>query len=219
MRYEGPMTDDVEMAAVIAAESSGDQARIDAARAAYLDVHPSGKNAAAVHYRAGLTRLFVHQDTEGAGVHFKAAASEKGASVASEARVSLALVLMSKGKRQQAIFELRKLLPQGAAPSIHTAQALDFLSLLLRESQAASSEILAIDEQRKQHLTALAQDTQSVPEKAHYLLRLAAAYIDGGTGTDLKLAKTQLDVVDKLGAAAGEAALTGSKHLRKSLTR
>src|SRR5688572_21774064 len=121
------------------AEDKGDPELLDARRAAYLEEAPTGPVAAEMRYRLGLSTLFRKQDVAAAMELFKAAAAEKGAPVAPEARVSYALCLVAKQKRQQAIFELRKLLPQGCEPSIHTAQALDFLSLLLRESGAQAT--------------------------------------------------------------------------------
>ena len=127
-------------------QRGGDPEKVDEARRAYLDVDNKGAVAADMRYRLGLSRLFRHRDREGAIELFKEAAAEKGAPVAAEARVSLALCLSSTGKRQQAIFELKKMLPEGTTPTIHTAQALDFLSMLLRESQAQQKDIISVDE-------------------------------------------------------------------------
>ncbi len=205
-------------AAVAAAVAAEDADAIDAARLAYLEVDGVGDVAADMRYRLGLSRLFRHRDSEGAIEFFKAAAAEKGAPVAPEARVSLALCLSAKGKRQQAIFELRKMLPQGVEASIHTAQALDFLSMLLRDSGAQHKDIIAVDEQRKTHLRALADGAAGV-EKAHFLLRLAAAYVDGGTGVDLVAARKVYDSVVKLGAAGGDSAVAAARQALKTLPR
>ena len=205
--------------AVVQALTSGDPDRVDAARNAYLEVDGKGAVAADMRYRLGLSRLFRHRDPDGAIELFKEAAAEKSAPVAPEARVSLALCLSSRGKRQQAIFELRKMLPEGAASTIHTAQALDFLSMLLRDSGAAHKDVIAVDETRKGHLRALATDARDGLEKAHYLLRLAAAFADGGTGIDFVSARKVYDEVIKLGAKAGESALQAARQAQKSLPR
>jgi hypothetical protein len=202
-----------------AAEEGADPDVLDEKRRAYLELEPTGHEAAEVRYRLGLSRLFRHQDSAGALELFKAAANEKGAPIAPEARVSLALCLSSKGKRQQAIFELRKMLPAKVEPSIHTAQALDFLSLLLRESGAAASEHMLVDEQRRQHLLALASKSSDPLERAHYLLRLAAAYADGQTSQDSALARARYEEVVKLGAIAGESALQAARAALKVLPR
>ena len=209
---------DDALEAVNQALLAGDPEKIDAARRAYLEVDSKGPAAADMRYRLGLSRLFVHRDPDGAIELFKEAAAEKGAPVAPEARVSLALCLSSRGKRQQAIFELRKMLPEGAAASIHTAQALDFLSVLLRDAGAQQKEIIAVDEQRKQHLLSLAMAAKD-SEKAHYLLRLAAAHTDGGTGPELALARKRYDEVIKMGAAGGDSAVQAARQALKTLPR
>jgi tetratricopeptide (TPR) repeat protein len=191
-------------AAVQKALLAGDADAVDAARAAYLELESRGPVAADMRYRLGLSRLFRHKDPDGAIEFFKDAAAEKGAPVANEARVSLALCLSSRGKRQNAIFELKKMLPEGAPPTPHTANALDFLSLLLRESKAPHKDIIAVDEQRKHHLKSLADSSADIGDKAHYLMRFAAAFADGG-GVELATAKKIYDDVIKLGPKAGTA--------------
>ncbi len=205
--------------AIAKALAAGNDDAVDAARAAYLEVEGRGAVAADIRYRLGLSRLFRHKDTAGALEFFKDAAAEKGAPVANEARVSLALLLSSTGKRQQAIFELKKMLPEGVAASVHTAQALDFLSVLLRESKAQHKDIIAVDETRKVHLKVLADGTNNGIQKAHYLLRLAAAWADGGGGVDNAAARKVYDDVIKLGAKAGAEAVALAKASSKSLPR
>src|SRR5688572_12445688 len=180
-------TIDDRLKAVRDAEAAGDPERLDEARKAYLEVDESGPTAAEIRYRLGLSRLFRHMDQAGAIELFKLAANEKGAPISAEARVSLALCLHGQKKTKQAMFELRKLVPEGARPTIHTAQALDFLSLLLRESSAPPAEIITCDKQRTEHLNSLAANAADPVEKAHYMLRVAAAYADGGTGPDLAM--------------------------------
>jgi tetratricopeptide (TPR) repeat protein len=215
------MADTIEdrLQAVRAAEDAGDPERLDEARKAYLEVDETGPTAAEMRYRLGLARLFRHQDAAGAIELFKLAANEKGAPVAPEARVSLALCMHGQKKTKQAIFELKKMLPQGAPASIHTAQALDFLSLLLRESSAPATEILACDKERVDCLEALAKNANDPVEKAHYMLRTAAAHADGGTGQDFALARKKYDDVVKLGTKAGESAVQAAKAALKVLPR
>ncbi|HEY4222193.1 MAG TPA: hypothetical protein VGO62_12640 [Myxococcota bacterium] len=205
--------------AVRSAEDGGDPDALDRARLAYLEVDETGAVAAEMRYRLGLGRLFRHQDSAGAVELFKLAANERAAPVAPEARVSLALCLHGQKKTKQAIFEIRKLLPLGVKPSIHSVQALDFLSLLLRESHAAGPEIVACDKDRIEHLSALAGIATNPVEKAHYTLRVAAAHADGGTGQDMALARKKYDEVIKLGAQAGESAVAAAKAALKNLPR
>lgn len=201
------------------AEAAGDAQALVAAREAYVAADPAGPFAAEQRYRLGLQTLFVKQDKNAAHDLFKAAANEKGAPVAAEARISLALLLHGMAKRQQAMFELRKLLPQGVTPSIHTVSALDFLSMVMRDSGQPQNEIMAVDKQRLDHLGALAQSAKNPIEKAQYLLRQAAAHADGGTPTDLQLARKKYEEVTRLGAAAGDSALSAARNALKILPR
>lgn len=207
------------LTAIRAAEEAGDPDAVDAAREAYLEIAPACHEATEVRYKLGLSRLFRKQDVDGALALFKEAAQDKSSPLGPEARVSYALCLLNKNKRQQAIFELRKLLPQGVKPSFHTVQALDFLAMLLRESGAPAGDILKIDQQRVAHLEHLAAETREPMEKAHFWLRLAAAHIDGGTRQDLELARARLGDVLKLGPAAGESSLQAARETLKTLPR
>ncbi|MCC7070618.1 MAG: hypothetical protein IT383_04805 [Deltaproteobacteria bacterium] len=205
--------------AIKAAEAAGDPDGLEAARKAYLEVDDTGPTAADVRYRLGLMRLFRHQDVAGALELFKLAANERGAPVSPEARVSLALLLHGQKKTKQAIFELKKLLPEGVRPSIHSAQGLDFLSLLLREAQAPANEVMACDRQRLDHLGALSAAAADPVERAHFMLRVAAAHADGGTAADLALARKKLDEILKLGAIVGESAVAAARAALKTLPR
>lgn len=207
------------LAAIRAAEEAGDLDAVDAHRASYLEEAPATPEAAEIQYRLGLSRLFRHQDTDGAMKLFKEAANTKGSPLAAEARISYALCLLSKQKRQQAIFELRRLLPAGVTPSIHTAQALDFLSMLLRDAGAPPADVAAVDGQRIEHLQALVGSTKDPVEKAHFYLRLGAAYADGGTQMDLARARACFNDVIKLGSAAGDSALKAARAQIKALPR
>ena len=207
------------LVALRAAEEAGDLDAIDLHRAAYLEEAPNGPEAAEIQYRLGLSQLFRHQNTDEAMKRFKEAAGAKGAPFAEEARISYALCLLAKQKRQQAIFELRRLLPVGAPPSIHTAQALDFLALLLRESGASAADIARADAQRQEHLQALLAATRDPVEKAHFSLRLGAAYADGGTQMDHARARACFNDVLKLGPAAGDSALQVARAQLKALPR
>jgi tetratricopeptide (TPR) repeat protein len=205
--------------ALDAALAAQDPDVLDQARAAFLLAVPNGNDAAEVRYRLGLSRLFRHQDADGAIELFRDAAAEKGATIAPEARVSLAICLANKGKRQQAIFELRRMLPEGAAATIHTVQALDFLSMILRQSGAAMKEIMSVDEQRKRHLTSMVGQAVESTERAHYLLRLAAAHADGGTGVELAAARKRYEEVLGMGPKAGDAAIQATRAALKTLPR
>jgi hypothetical protein len=90
---------------------------------------------------------------------------------------------------------------------------------MLRESGAAATEVVACDKDRVEHLGALAESATDPVEKAHYLLRVAAAFADGGTGQDFALARKKYDEVIKLGSKAGESAVQAARSALKSLPR
>jgi tetratricopeptide (TPR) repeat protein len=212
-------TEEELKAAIEAAEQASDPDAVDRAREAYVQLAPDGEGCTEARYRLGLSKLFRLQDIDAALALFKEAAQDKSSPLALEARVSYALCLLNKNKRQQAIFELRKLLPTGVTPSFHTVQALDFLAMLLRESGAQESEIMKIDRQRIEHIEHVAAAAADPTEKAHLWLRLAATHIDGGTRQDFELARARLNDVLKLGAQAGESPLMAARETLKTLPR
>lgn len=212
------------IAAIAAAVTNEDPEAMDVARGALIEAHPESTEATDARYRLGLSRLFRHQDRDGAMALFKDAAQDKSNEIAQEARISLALCLHGKKKRQQAIFELRKLLPAKVTPSMHTATALDFLTLLLREAQPPEGspgmkDLAKVEETRREHLTALADSAADPTEKAHWLLRLAAAYADTGERRDIEKARTTLSAVVKMGKRAGDSVLIAARENLKSLPR
>ncbi len=215
---------EAHIAAIATAVTNEDPDAMDAARAALIEAHPDAAEATDARYRLGLSRLFRHQDRDGAMALFKEAAQDKSTDIAQEARISLALCLHGKKKRQQAIFELRKLLPAKVTPSMHTATALDFLTLLLREAQPPEGspgmkDLAKIEEARRDHLGALVEATTDATEKAQWMIRLAAAYADTGERRDLEKARTTLGAVVKMGKRAGDGVLIAARENLKSLPR
>jgi hypothetical protein len=207
------MTDVADLQRQVAqAESEGDADKAEQLQAEIIDNAPDSAEATEARFRLGLAILFRHKNTEQALAFFKAAAAAKDKTAyAHSARVSQALCLWSLNKRQQAIFELRKLLPKDVQPAGHTAMALDFLSLLLRESHAAAADIVKVDTQRKEHLETLAANANNDEEKSHFMNRLAAAHAEGGNKADQALAKAKYQEVVNLGKKAGAEALAAAK--------
>ena len=198
-----------------AAIAANDNDRVDELRERYLEVAPSSNETSDIRYRHGLSKLFRHQDVSAAMVLFKEAAANKSAPIAPEARISYALCLRTQRKFTQAIFELKKLLPTGVAPSMHTAQALDFLGVIMRESTTTKpADIEKNDLLRVEHLQSLVDDATAVDDRAQWLLRLAAAYADCGTGGDIGRARQTLQKVIKLGKSAGPALKSARAQLK-----
>ncbi len=217
-------TADALIDAVRTAEAGEDPDATDAARQALIDDAPSCPEATDARYRLGLSQLFRFQNRDAAMALFKEAAKDKNSEMGKEARISLALCLHGMKKRQQAIFELRKLLPIKVTPSVHTATALDFLTLLLREAQPPEGspghkDLAKTEQARRDHLDALVNEASDPVEKAHWMLRLAAAFADTGERRDIEKARTTLSAVVKMGKGAGESALMAARENLKSLPR
>lgn len=207
------------LSAVRGAEAGGDPDAVDAARGAYLEVNPSGPEAAEIRFRHGVSTLMRQRNTDAALALFKAAAADKGAEIAPQARIAYASVLFSKSKQTQAIFELRKLLPERAEPSVNTVSALEFLALFLRETGAKPADIAKVQDRRFEHIDALAKGADNVEERAHWMLRLATAYADGSEPGDLQRAREKYSELIKLGARAGKDTLKAAREGLKSLPR
>jgi len=205
--------------AIQAPENQENPKALDALREKYIEAAPNSPEATEARYRLGLSFLFRHKNMDQARELLKAAAADKGHPVAPEARVNYALILHAQKKRQQAIFELRKLLVPGASPSMHTASALDFLSLLLRESGARPEDINKIESHRRDHLEALAKSETDLFERAHWLLRLATAFADGDEPWEWQQARTQFQEIIKMGADVGDSLVEAARTAMKALPR
>ena len=205
--------------AIRQAEANEDYESLDSLREEYIACAPGSPEATDARYRLGLSYLFRQKNMERAKTVLKDAASDKNHPIAPAARVSYALLLNAQQKRQQAMFELRKLLGAGQPPSVHTASALDFLSLLLRESGAQSADIQKVEEQRRSHLEVLAEQETDPMEKAHWWLRLGTAYADGEEPWEWQKARSYYQDIVKLGAKAGNSAVQAARDAMKTLPR
>ena len=205
--------------AIRTAEENEEVESLDSLREEYLACAPSTPEATEARYRLGLSYLFRRKNMEDAKAFLKEAASDKSHPIAPAARVSYALLLNAQQKRQQAMFELRKLLTTGQPPTVHTASALDFLSLLLRESGAQAADIEKVEEQRRSHLETLAEQESDPMEKAHWWLRLGTAYADGEEPWEWQKARSYYQEIIKLGATAGKSAIHAARDAMKTLPR
>ncbi len=92
-----------------------------------------------------------------------------------EARISLALCLWNSDKKNQAIFELRKVLSNQNVASIHTTLALDYLTMFLKETKAPDEAIKKAYTERIKQLAELSATSLDADLEAQLKLRLAAA--------------------------------------------
>lgn len=165
-------------------------------------------------YRQGLYTLMNKKDLAAAMDIFKKAAERKNASWSPIARTSYALTLQAKGKHQQAVFELRKVIGTGS-PTPASATALVCLATILRDAKAKPSEIEKADKERITALTQLAnQAPPKTSEAAHWRYLLAIAHKEGGSRTECK---KQLEQVVAMGDAAGKETLAAAKDALKGM--
>lgn len=202
-----------------AAEREQDLDAADAHRNAFLELAPDGAERDEVQFRHALSLLLRHSDVDGALQAFKEVAGSKGGALSQEARVSYAICLAAKKKRQQAIFELRRVIGQGQQITAQSVQALDFLGLFLREAQADSGEIEKVSRLRIEHCRGMAEQAQTPSERGHYLLRLAAALSDQGSTTALAEARATFQQVIRLGKDLPAELLTAAKEQLRTLPR
>ena len=133
------------------------------------------------------------------------------------ARTSHAICLWHSGQKSKAIFELRKMLPQGVEPSMHTATALDFLVLFLKESNADSKSIQQTQALRLTHLSHLQRETTEPSANGHWGFRLAVALVELGDGPSRARAKSLCQEILKQQEAVDSTTLEGAQDLLQSL--
>lgn len=201
------------------AEREQDLDAVDAQRAAFLEVAPDGDERDEIEFRHSLSLLLRHGDVDAALAGFKEVAARKGGEISHEARISYALCLAAKKKRQQAIFELRRVAGNGSSANAQSVQALDFLALLLREAQADASEIEKVSRQRIAHCQAMADNATRDEERAHYLLRLAVAWSDQGGTQALRNAREAFQQIVKMGKSAPTDLLSAAKEQLRALPK
>ena len=202
-----------------AAELEQDLDAVDAQRTAFLELAPDGAERDDVQFRHALSLLLRHGDVDGALSGFKEIAGRKGGEISHEARISYALCLAAKKKRQQAIFELRRVVGQGQQISAHSVQALDFLSIFLREAQADAGEIEKVFRLRVEHCRGMVEQAQTPDERGHYLLRLGAAWSDQGGPKAFGEAREVFQQVIKLGQKLPAEMLSAAKEQLRTLPR
>lgn len=190
------------------------------AREALVAALDADADPAAVHavadalWRMGVVALMHGRNTDEAMALFKRAVDKKDPITTPHARTSYALVLHNKGKVQQAVFELRKVIRADQATA-EGAHALNLLCTLLREHKAKPSEIEKADKDRINALTAMVRQASADSEDlAHWTLQLALAHKEGGSRTECK---KLLEQVAKLGKRAGPQTLETAQTLLKGM--
>jgi len=165
-------------------------------------------------YRLAVTTLMQKKDLNAAQDLFKRASDRKSAPWSPLARTSYALMLQARGKHQQAVFELRRVIGTGPVNAA-SGTALVFLSTILRDGRAKPSEIEKADKERIAALTSLVAESEAKSaEQAHWKLLLAMAHKEGGSRSECK---KQLEQVVALGDAAGKETLAAAREYLKGM--
>lgn len=209
-----------KLEALAAAQSTEDVAAIAAAHRAVIDEDPLCPEATESRYRLGLITLMVEANREKAMALFREAAKDRqGGDPAQAARVAYAACLYGAGKKQPALLELKRCVPEGATPTLHTVAALELLVSFLKQDRGSAAEITAYDALRVAHLERLAAGAQTPEEQASLWLRLAAAHAEKGAAGDLALAKDRLERIVALGARAGADQLDAAQAMLATIGR
>lgn len=142
-------------------------------------------------YELGLCHLWRKENIQEAIELFTAVAKKPNKDdLSNAARASLAICLWHHGQGSKAIFELRKMIPKGCVPTMHTATALDFLHLFLKDAQADPQSIKQTQALRLTHLGHLHKEATASETKSAWALRLAIGLSEVGDGPSLARAKT-----------------------------
>jgi tetratricopeptide (TPR) repeat protein len=179
---------------------SKDLDQVAAVRRTIAAGFPETPEGAEARYKLGLDALFRSKKLDDAADHLREAAKAKAPPWSTAARVSLGIVLLSQGKPQQALFELRRVAGQ-KPPSIHSAQASGLAVMALRTMGNAAEAERA----RKAQLDLLKGLTQSADAEtkalAHFMLGMEHKF-DG----DRRPAKDHLEKAIQLGLPPHEKA-------------
>ena len=141
--------------------SAEDLDLVASVRRTICDGHPSSPAAAEASYKLGLDALYRRQDLDGAAEYLREAVRKKDNQWSPAARVSLALVLLSQKKYQQALFELRKA-ASVQPPTLLSAQAAGLTAVALADAKKPGAEVERAREKAKAILLQLASASDAV---------------------------------------------------------
>lgn len=134
-----------------------------------------------------------------------------------DAQISYALCLWAKDKKQQSIFELRKVLSESGPAGIHKGIALDYLAIFLRENSASAQDIAKVDQERIDVLSQLSHAEKSVADASQIQLRLAAAFEERGQAGDQDKARAILKELQTLASRLPKSTATAAKEALKRI--
>lgn len=147
-------------------------------------------------YKVGLHYLFHLRDLDQAVTHFQAAAKHKDPYWSLAARTSLGICLFHQGRKQKALFELRRV-GFTETPNDHSVTALAFMETI-HAVEGQTDELNRVRTERIKQLYVLIEESRPSKDQTlgQHLFSLATALVDEG---DLKAAKACLDEAKELG--------------------
>lgn len=148
---------------------------VEKAKKAVLMLSRDSEPSIRVLYRLALYLLHEEHDLEGAASLFsKLSACTFDCESRTQARISYALLMWTRGQYDNAIELLKRVIAEDSN-LVYQALALDYLSTFSKEQEASKPVIAKIDKQRIQTLQALVASESDKKLKADYQLRLDAA--------------------------------------------
>ena len=200
------------------ARELNDLEELEAACRALLADETDDATAHQVRYLLGLCVLWRKENLgEAIDLFSEVAKHPSKDAIAKSARTSLAICLWHNAQKAKAIFELRKMVPTGVAPSLHTATALDFLYLFLKDSQADPKSIQQTQALRLTHIGHLYKESTDEQTKAHWALRLAVALSEIGDGPSKKRAKSLCEEIQNNKSQIDQTTFDNAQALLRSL--
>ena len=160
-------------------EQSTDYDELRRVREQIIKEHGDSEHAVEALYKVGLDSLFRRREFDEAVEAFSAAARRKHPYWSSASRTSLGICLYHQGKKQKAIFELRKV-GNVETPSEHSVTALTFIETIFL-NEGNRDEVSRARNERINQLTLLikkAREEEDSSSLGQYLYTYGIAQLD-----------------------------------------
>lgn len=162
-----------------------------------IDEHPDSVAAVEAAYKVGLDLLFRERDLDGAVARFESAAKRKHPFWSAAARTSLGLCYFHQGRKQKALFELRRV-AYPETPTSHSVTALAFIENIA-DADGGPDEARRIRKDRikqLEQLVEISREAHQAHDRGFYLFSLGQALKDQG---DPEQARAVLEEAQALG--------------------
>jgi tetratricopeptide (TPR) repeat protein len=181
-----------------AVEQSTDYDALRRVREQIIEEHGDSEHAVEALYKVGLDSLFRRREFEEAVDAFSRAAKRKHPYWSAASRTSLGICLYHQGKKQKAIFELRKV-GNVDTPSEHSITALTFIETIFL-NEGNSEEVRRARNERINQLTLLVKKAREEDDSfqlGQYLYAYGVAQLDA---EEPEAARAALGEAEGLGA-------------------